>query len=168
MLQRIEISPGVFWKFSKRSGIRINGIFKLANLHFIIVPRINENHIRIVEQIIPVSRVYVGTHGVSGVDIFNPHSNDLFLEFDPGTFKRRLISKGFLVIETVQPRLLHQPEQKFIGVLPLAGNGTVYALFGEQQGAQNIQAIHLLLNGIPKGTIMVQRRKFIKRTNDNW
>ena len=87
-----------FGKLAKGSDVGINRAFKGADAHLVIVAGVDQDHIGLIDQIVPIAGRNIGPHARDWVNIGLAHGDDLALKLDLHAAKGRRFGKGFLML----------------------------------------------------------------------
>src|SRR5690606_23280239 len=109
VLLRIEVLLHILGKLAEGVSGRIDGVFESADLDFVLVTGVDQDNVRIRDQVVPLLRLHVGADNPLGVDAIDAHGDDFFLEFDLGAFERLDINEGFFVVDAVEAVVFANP-----------------------------------------------------------
>src|SRR3546814_6748588 len=75
---RKTVEPGR--EFAEAACLRINGTLKCTDRHFIGVPRVAEDRVRVLDQGVPVLRLYINACVGGRIKLARANGNDLFFQ----------------------------------------------------------------------------------------
>ena len=127
---RVEIFADIRREFAKRGGIRLQRMLEAADIGFVIVTDIDDGHIGIADQAVPVARLDVSA-GLVGIDAVDAEGDDLALQLDARAVKRRLVVVRQFAVQVAQPRIAAQVVEQRVDCLRVTGDRAVDALGGE-------------------------------------
>ena len=93
VLCRVQLARDVVREITEGSGVRVDGTGEGPHFHFIVIARVDQQHLRIGNQRIPVLRLHIGPDGVTRVDALDAHGDDLALELDLGAQEGSLLGQ---------------------------------------------------------------------------
>ena len=167
MLGRVEVRLDVLGKLAERLGFRVYRTFKGAHRHFVVVARIDQQHLRITDQRVPVLGLDVCANFLVRIDAGHTEGDDFLLQLDLGAVERLLVAVGFLVVDISQARILVKPGHQAIDTGTRAGDGAIDALFSQQQGALYRVIQHALQQRLTQVMEVRQGNEFIQRGDND-
>ena len=167
MLRRIQVLFHVFRELPEGISGRIDGIFKGADFHFVLVAGIHQHHIRIGNQFVPFFRIHIRADNPLRINTVHTHGDDLFLELHFGAFERLDVHKGLFVINAVEPLVAGDPVFHGINAFAAAGNGAVDALARQQQSAVHVFLEHQVQQRLAEGFIIIQDCELVQCADNN-
>ena len=166
VLAGIEVFLHVAGEFTEGFGARVHGIPEGADAEFIVVACIDQQHIGILEQFVPLFGIQVGTDCLQGIDAGHAHGDDLLLDLDLAALERCSASVRLLGVQVGQGRVLAQPFKQAVDAGTGCGHGAVDALAGQDQRAAYLVVQHDLLQRCLQRSIVIETGKFIECAND--
>ena len=115
--------------------VRVDRPGERAYFHFVVVARVDEHHVRVADQCVPVLRFHISTGHVNRADAVHAHGDDFFFQTHFHAVKRRLIGIRLFVFQISQTRVGTQVSQHRVHVLRLTGNRAVNAFARQQNHA---------------------------------
>ena len=161
LLARVEVFTHIGRKLPKAFGVWIHCPLKAANTALVVIAGIDQHYLRVIQQCIPVPRLYVGPYLRVGVYALLPHRNDFLLEFDLHAIERHVIIEGFLVFQVREAGVATQVVQYLVNALPAAGDSTVDSLPGQQQRAQGTGRQASLQQGLAQVVKILQTDELV-------
>ncbi|CSB58280.1 Uncharacterised protein [Vibrio cholerae] len=97
VLLRIKVFLYIVWKLAERLRFWVERVFKGAKLYFVVVSGIHHQDFRIGNQRVPILRLHISAHYMTGIYAFYAHGHDLFFEFDLSAVKRWLRGRRLFI-----------------------------------------------------------------------
>ncbi|MNN04354.1 hypothetical protein D3C81_1170790 [compost metagenome] len=163
VLRRVEVLLHVLGELAERLGLRVDGACEGADGHLVVVARVDQQHLRVGDQRIPVLRLDIGADRLARVDAGHAQGDDLLLELDLGAVERLLAAIRFLVVDVDQPRIGVQPGQQRVDGGAAAGHGAVDAFRRQQQGALDAVFQHRRQQRLAQGDVILEGDELVQR-----
>ncbi|MND66246.1 hypothetical protein D3C80_576350 [compost metagenome] len=150
-------------KLAEGFGLRIDRALEDADGGLVIVAGVDDDGIRIGDQLVPVARLDIGADDAVRIDIRHAHGDDLFLELHLQPHERHVRSAAFLVLQRGKFRLGAQEGEHGVNARIRPGNGAVDAFGGKQQRALDAVLLAELEQRLAQALEPRQAGEMIKR-----
>ena len=164
---RVVMGLDVLGELAERLGLGIDGALEGADGHFVVVARIDQQHLGVGDQGVPVLGLDVGADALVGVHARHAEGDDFLLQLDLGAVEGLLVAVGLLVVDIGQARVALEPGQQAVDALARGGNGAVDAFLGEQQGALHAAFEHGVEQGLAQRFVIRQGHELVQRRDNN-
>ncbi len=124
--------------FAEGGGVRVGGALKCAELHFVIVAGINQQHVGIANQRVPIFRGDVFAHGVIGVYRLVAQRHDLLANDQTQSVKSVAIRLAFAMRHAGETLVRTDELQHGINARIGSGNCGVESFGGEDDHAAHV------------------------------
>ncbi len=131
----IEVVADPFGEFAERGGGGINRAFEGADLDFVVVAGVDEDHVGGGDEVIPVGGLYIGADGGVGVGARITDGDDLTLQAHAQAGEGGRFGSRFLVGEICKSGKGAQGVKHGVDAGAGAGEGGVDAFRRQQEGA---------------------------------
>ncbi len=139
-------------KLAKAVRFRVHGILKRAYLELVAVAGIDDERVRIADQLVPLLNAEMLTGHLVRANVRPPERHDFFLYLDPHTAEWRVFGLGPATLERrIQLEAILDPVEDCPDVIARAGQCAVNALLRHQDRAEELAAITLDLQTAAQG-----------------
>ena len=151
--------------FAEGGGVRIGGALKRAELHLVIVTGINQKHVGIANQRVPIFRGDIFTHGVVGIYRGVAQRHDFPANDQTQSVKSVTVRLAFTMRHTGETLVGTDELQHGINARLGSGNGGVESFGGEDDHAEHFMGTAFGFQSIAESFAVGEIHETVKSGN---